>query len=91
MLPFIESIFSCKYSTGYFLYHHKIKSICAKIKLTLEHLEADENLGDKPKIQGLLETWFSLTEQCYCAGDQPRLIQGIRSGDGVGKDQETTA
>ena len=37
-LPFIESIFSCKYSTGYFLYHHKIKSICAKIKLTLEHM-----------------------------------------------------
>ena len=25
------------------------------------------------------------------AGDQPRLIQGIRSGDGVGEDQETTA
>ena len=25
------------------------------------------------------------------AGDQPRLIQGIRSGDGVGEDQETIA
>ena len=25
------------------------------------------------------------------AGDQPQLIQGIRSGDGVGEDQETTA
>ena len=25
------------------------------------------------------------------ARDQPRLIQGIRSGDGVGEDQETTA
>ena len=24
-------------------------------------------------------------------GDQPRLIQGIRSGDGVGEDQETIA
>ena len=27
----------------------------------------------------------------HCAGDQPQLIQGIRSGDGVGEDQETTA
>ena len=25
------------------------------------------------------------------AGDQPRLIQGIRSGDGVGEDHETIA
>ena len=25
------------------------------------------------------------------AGVQPRWIQGIRSGDGVGEDQETTA
>ena len=25
------------------------------------------------------------------AGDQPRLIQGIRRRDGVGEDQETTA
>lgn len=27
----------------------------------------------------------------YDAGDQPRLIQGIRRRDGVGEDQETTA
>ena len=27
----------------------------------------------------------------YNAGDQPRLIQGIRRRDGVGEDQETTA
>ena len=28
----------------------------------------------------------------YCsAGVQPRWIQGIRSGDGIGEDQETTA
>ena len=26
-----------------------------------------------------------------CAGVQPRWIQGIRSGDGTGKDQETIA
>ena len=25
------------------------------------------------------------------AGDQPRLIQGIRRRDGIGEDQETTA
>ena len=29
--------------------------------------------------------------QRLCAGDQPWLIQGIRSGDGVGEDQETIA
>ena len=28
---------------------------------------------------------------CEVAGDQPQLIQGIRSGDGVGEDQETIA
>ena len=27
----------------------------------------------------------------YTAGVQPRWIQGIRSGDGVGEDQETIA
>ena len=27
----------------------------------------------------------------YTAGVQPRWIQGIRSGDGIGEDQETTA
>ena len=26
-----------------------------------------------------------------CAGDQPRLIQGIRRRDGIGEDQETIA
>ena len=31
-----------------------------------------------------LEPWLG-------AGDQPRLIQGIRRRDGVGEDQETTA
>ena len=29
--------------------------------------------------------------QCESAGVQPWWIQGIRSGDGVGEDQETTA
>ena len=29
--------------------------------------------------------------QSISAGDQPRLIQGIRRRDGVGEDQETTA
>ena len=33
-------------------------------------------------------TWLASWET---AGDQPRLIQGIRSGDGVGEDQETIA
>ena len=27
----------------------------------------------------------------FSAAVQPRLIQGVRSGDGVGEDQETTA
>ena len=34
---------------------------------------------------------LKLREKSYIAGDQPRLIQGIRSGNGVGEDQETTA
>ena len=29
--------------------------------------------------------------QYMCAGVQPRLIQGVRSGDGVGEDQDTIA
>ena len=35
--------------------------------------------------------WWDLPEELVTAGDQPQLIQGIRSGDGVGEDQETTA
>ena len=30
-------------------------------------------------------------EKGTTAGVQPRWIQGIRSGDGIGEDQETTA
>ena len=33
---------------------------------------------------------LSVTERSI-ARDQPRLIQGIQSGDGVGEHQETTA
>ena len=29
--------------------------------------------------------------QVKCAGVQPQLIQGVRSGDGVGEDQDTIA
>ena len=32
-----------------------------------------------------------LVKKCLCAGDQPRLIQGIRRRDSVGEDQETIA
>jgi len=42
---------------------------------------ASEQLNEVGEKQAMLVT----------AGDQPRLIQGIRSGDGVGEDQETTA
>jgi len=34
---------------------------------------------------------MELEESGSIAGVQPRWIQGIRSGDGVGEDQETTA
>ena len=34
---------------------------------------------------------FSELNRDLRAGVQPRWIQGIRSGDGVGEDQETTA
>ena len=40
--------------------------------------------------QAPLSTEFSRQEY-QVAGDQPQLIQGIRSGDGVGEDQETIA
>ena len=32
-----------------------------------------------------------ITDSMDIAGDQPRLIQGIRRRDGVGEDQETIA
>ena len=38
-----------------------------------------------------IDSLFSHKTEALSAGDQPRLIQGIRSGDGVGEDQETTA
>ena len=44
--------------------------------------------------QGLcinLEWWDGEGYGWQGAGDQPRLIQGIRRRDGVGEDQETTA
>ena len=34
---------------------------------------------------------FPVVTNSQSAGDQPRLIQGIRRRDGVGEDQETTA
>ena len=42
----------------------------------------------------VLETetiWSRETGRGRAAGDQPRLIQGIRSRDGIGEDRETTA
>ena len=64
------------------------------------------NAGDPGSIPGsgrspgegigypLQYSWASLVAQLLKnlpAGVQPRWIQGIRSGDGVGEDQETTA
>ena len=46
------------------------------------------------KVMSLLFNMLSAAESlqsCPTAGVQPRWIQGIRSGDGVGEDQETTA
>ena len=37
------------------------------------------------------ESWTVKKAECRSAGDQPRLIQGIRRRDGVGEDQETIA
>ena len=37
------------------------------------------------------DTTDRLTHRLLAAGVQPRWIQGIRSGDGVGEDQETIA
>ena len=34
---------------------------------------------------------FILKKTVVSAGDQPRLIQGIRRRDGVGEDQDTIA
>ena len=39
----------------------------------------------------LEETVGEQLEEKMVAGVQPRWIQGIRSGDGVGEDQETIA
>ena len=38
-----------------------------------------------------LADFFGFGAEYGFAGDQPRLIQGIRRRDGVGEDQETTA
>ena len=44
----------------------------------------------KSKLKKLLISFYP-KENKYIAGVQPRWIQGIQSGDGVGEDQETTA
>ena len=49
-----------------------------------------EGVGSSPgwETKVLHAAW---PEKVKIAGVQPRWIQGIRSGDGVGEDQETTA
>ena len=37
------------------------------------------------------ESWTVKKAECRSAGDQPRLIQGIRRRDSVGEDQDTIA
>ena len=68
--------------------------------MSIQHLLSthDEELGDQewmehsPHLQGQTdgetpEEWLGTS----LAGVQPRLIQGVRSGDGVGEDQDTIA
>ena len=46
----------------------------------------------QPKILLVSHWWIVMySEENRTAGDQPRLIQGIRRRDGVGEDQETIA
>ena len=45
----------------------------------------------EPDILECEVKWASLWTKLVDVGVQPRWIQGIRSGDGVGEDQETTA
>ena len=63
-------------STPAFLVHHQHP------ELTQTHVH---RVGDP------IQPFHSLSSPSPPAEDQPRLIQGIRSGDGVGEDQETTA
>ena len=52
-------------------------------------LSGKESTWQKQKTQ----VQFLIQEDgtCHGAGVQPRLIKGIRSGDGVGEDQDTIA
>ena len=63
----------------------ELKSLLMKAKVESEKVGLKLNT-QKTKIMASspITSW-------EIAGDQPRLIQGIRRRDGVGEDQETTA
>ena len=52
-----------------------------------------QSLGQEDTLEEDMATHSSILAWRipWGAGDQPRLIQGIRRRDGVGEDQETTA
>ena len=81
--------------------HNKVWKILKKMEIP-DHLTCLlRNLyaGQEARVRTGHGTakWFQKEKEyvkavyCHPAGDQPRLIQGIRSGDGVGEDQETIA
>ena len=53
--------------------------------------EESEKVGLKLNIQKTKIMALDPITSWEIAGDQPRLIQGIRRRDGVGEDQETIA
>ena len=59
--------------------------------LLMEVKEESEKVGLKLNIQKTKIMALDPITSWEIAGDQPRLIQGIRRRDGVGEDQETIA
>ena len=64
-----------------------IRTFFSKVMSLLFNMLSRFVIALLPRSKCLLISWL----QSPSAGVQPRWIQGIRSGDGVGEDQETTA
>ena len=62
---------------------------------TLEKSLMLGKIGDRRRRRRQRRRWLvgitGAMDMNFSAGVQPRWIQGIRSGDGVGEDEETTA